>query len=99
MSLMASLSNPYIVEYKDGWVDEVLLLLMLYYYSTQPQFGVGIWLGCCHVGALSAETEFLGVCVCVWNNRGPLSASSRATAKEVTCKLSLLLAAAVIKFC
>jgi hypothetical protein len=23
MSLMASLSNPYIVEYKDGWVDEV----------------------------------------------------------------------------
>uniref|UniRef100_A0A453NZF7 Protein kinase domain-containing protein n=2 Tax=Aegilops tauschii TaxID=37682 RepID=A0A453NZF7_AEGTS len=22
MSLMASLSNPYIVEYKDGWVDE-----------------------------------------------------------------------------
>ena len=24
MSLMASLSNPYIVEYKDGWVDEVI---------------------------------------------------------------------------
>ncbi|KAG2651942.1 hypothetical protein PVAP13_1NG323900 [Panicum virgatum] len=63
MSLMASLSNPYIVEYKDGWVDEGTSVCIVTSYCEGGDIPYGyksdIWsLGCCMFEILAHHPAF-----------------------------------------